>query len=763
MSVKPLWLIWLPLALILQPIGAWARPDSGPRSADGSPFQAGAPDTSHATVSFASLTGRSTPITLRDQASSSDLAISVPASETIKRASLHLLGASSASLLPRQSQLLVSLNGEPIAQISLGGKSSKIDQTIQIPPALFKAGENRLDFSATERSQEGCEAFNAPQLWTEISQRSRLSLVYADHQPPLSFAGLKAALGQENLPTDAGSGGTVDTAPNVMILYDGGLVKHPDAIMAVAQSLALLYGHDPVRVLARPLDPANLKEAQVFVGNVVLLKLASAGTGGALGAAGPRTREAILTLTRNAKGSAVLIIAAADPAILAHAARLFGSSGFAWPDQVQAAVSVPAGATIDRPAAAAGATSDSMTFQEAGFPITTEYGRKQTFGPVNFWNSRWDSHAVLYAHLAYSAGAAAGSQILVFVNGNMVGTIPLTSPVGGNYPDYKLLVPSDAMKVGENRLTLEPIFQVAAAPTVACAPHDDWHGLAVTMFSDSRIAIIGGSQVPPNNLKAISAGIYPINTIAITTPTAPVISAAATFGAKLAQVDHRSGVQMVDARPRQAEAGTLVIGPAQTLPSRLVRSARLIAAHSATAIIEQPGTSLAQALPAELRPAADWVSAVTGRLAAPTAGSGASQPGGTDPAIGDFAGAVILAVAEPVNAASPGNAAPTVVVTAENGATLQRGVATLVDRRLWTRLAGSAAVMEPGADQLQTVSASAQPFDTEAALGYFASNHPALAIFVTCVLLIVVAVLIRALVAARRRWLYPSVRSVDQR
>lgn len=719
---------------------------------------------SQTALSLSSLTGATKPISLRDQTSSYSVTVPLPASESVTDASLWLLGMNSASLVPDESQLLVSLNGEPVEQIALGAGTNKIDRKIGLPPQLFKAGANTLTFSVTQRSHQSCEAFDAPQLWTEISQRSQLFLTYSGHPPRLSFSDLRAAFNRQGLNGDTAPAAGVKITPNVMILYDAGLAQKPDAIMAAAQSISSLYEHAPVRVVARPLDAAGLEQARMFAGNVVVLKLAPPPPSkDAAVAAGPRHGAAILTLARNGQGSAVLIIAGPTPAVLARAARLVGADGFAWPNGSQAVIDVPREPRQDPPAADA-PSSNTVTFLKAGFPTATRHGPRESFGPVPFWNSRWDSHAVLYAHLAYSGGAAAGSQIEVLVNGAMVGTIPLASAVGGNYPNYRLLVPADALRVGENRLTMKPIFQLTPAPAVQCATHKRGQSLAVTMFSDSRLAIIGGSEVPPNDLAAIGAGVYPIHTIAITTPTAPVISAAATLGAKLAEVDHRANAQMVYAKAGHVPAGAIVMGPAQAFPPELARSASLVTAHSATAIIEQPGGALADPVPAKLQPVAEWVSSVVGRIAgAPANAAGTPQGGTADPAIGNFAGAMIVAIAHPRGVAAQSSAAPTVVVTAQNGATLERGVAALVTPELWARLSGSAAVIEPNAARVQTIAASARPLGTAALLGYLASNHPVLAIVATCVLLLIVVVVLRALVMLRRRWLYPSVRSVDQK
>jgi cellulose synthase operon protein B len=754
MSGRILGIACLPAILALSPALAWADPAPGLDTTQG----LDGVGTSDVTLPLSSLTGQVAPITLRNQSSDSSITIPLPADESISQGELHLLGAYSASLQGDESQLLISLNGQAVQQIPLKGGTPKIDSMITLPAAMFKPGNNVLNFSVTQKSHQDCEDFDAPQLWTQISPQSSMSLSYQNETPPLSFAQLTASLGLHSLRAMAADGTSTD--PNVMILYDAGLARTPDAIMATAQSLALLYGHRPVRVLARPLDPLDRTMAQMFPGNIVVLSLAPPdGT-----ASGPGARQASLTLARNQAGSAVLTITAPNAGVLAQAARFLGTSGFAWPDAPQALLDLP-NAGAQPPAAPSDAAPDTMSFADAGFPIQTGYGREENFGPVTFWNSRWDSHAVLNLHLAYSAGAAPGSMIVAYLNGNMIGTIPLTDPAGGTYPDYKLLMPTDAMKVGENQLVLQPVFQTQDAGAGACVPYNRGQSLSVTLFSDSWLTTVGGSVVPPNDLAAVGAGVYPINTIAISDPTADVISAAATFGAKLAQVNHRAGVKMIDALPRAPSAGTLIIGTEPNLPRGLLQSAGLVAGPAGTAgIVERRATAWTPAVPAGLGSAVAWIgNSLGGSVDTPAEAASGPVDNGAGVMVGGFAGATILAIAQPTDRDMFAASAPAMIITAKDATGLRQGVAALVDQKLWTQLAGSAAVITPGATQLQTVAAMALPLGMLAQLGYLASRYPVLAILAICSFLIVLAVVIRILVSLRRRWLHPSVKLVDQK
>lgn len=695
-------------------------------------------------------TGHERPLTLRKQSSAKSITIRLPPDKRIVRAHLHLLGVNSASLRPHESQLLVSLNGHAVQQIALDGAVPRIDHVLDLPADLFRPGPNELTFSVTQKSNQSCERFDAPQLWTKISPRSMLALTYRAKAAPLSLMQLGNLFGQG---FSQGNGG-------IMILYDSSLARAPDAIMAAAQSVALLSGgHQPVEVLAQPLTSQSLADAGTFAGNVIVLQTLPRQTKLRMSKHGSSKRHATLTLTHNPAGNVILTISATDSAALAHAARLLGLRAFAWPDAPQAVVDLPkAGRRIRRPAVY-NRTLKTISFAAAGLPVETETGRNATFKPLTFWNPDWNSHAVLYLHLAYSAGGGPGSVVQAFVNGEMVGSVPLAG-AGGAYPNYRLFIPENAMNVGKNRLTLKTVFHVHHSAAGTCGAYGNGRSLGVTIFSDSRLAIIGGSRVVANNLAAIGAGAFPVNLVAVPHPSPPVISAAATFGAKLAQVVHHGGVEMISSMPRRPIPGTVVVGTNRTLPAALLWRTGLFTNHRTIKIAEQSARLRSASAPGSPH----MMTARTNQ--APDKYVDASAATATTPnkhrgslAIGNFAGSAIIAI----SGLGFDENRPLIIITAANGAVLQSGIARLVEAEDWAQLSGKAAVIFPGATVLETVAAPIVPASAPARLGYLASRNPILAILVIWGILLMAVLAIRRLIVLRHRRLYPRVKGLDER
>lgn len=550
--------------------------------------------------------------------------------------------------------------------------------------------------------------------------------------------------------------------PKALILYQPALANNADPIMAAAQSLGLLNGRAPTHILVNPLTSLNLAVAKIFSGDVVILKLVPRLPRSQAAGTAARVQQASLSLSSGAAGNAVLTLSATDPIALAHAARLIGHSNFAWPDKEHAVISLPPTKASARRATTAAQPESTVSFKKAGLSVETETGRSSRFSPLIFWNSNWNSHAILYLHLAYSAGAAPGSMILAYVNGKMVGTIPLTNMAGGTYPDYKLLIPENAMKVGENRLVLKTVFNVRQASAIACTAHNVGRSLAATVFSDSRLTIIGGSPVKPNNLAAIRAGAYPVDVVAVPRPSPATLSAAATFGAKIAQIDHRAGIKLVSALPEKPLHGLVIFGTNRTLSRDLIQKAGLVVGRTTTALAE-PAKPSSAASPSPLKVATNLVDHVLGRpIGYLDANASVPSPKSRKVTLGNFADSVVISVDDSALPSVADNV-PVIVASAGDGAILQKGIATLVDSHEWRQLSGRISVVLLGSSELETVKAPVIPWNAEARVGYLASRNPFIAIFLLGIFLILIVVIVRFLIGLRHRRLYPSVKGVDSR
>ncbi|HET9148158.1 MAG TPA: cellulose biosynthesis cyclic di-GMP-binding regulatory protein BcsB, partial [Acetobacteraceae bacterium] len=686
------------LLLAVMPRPAAARGDAGSAAIAPRPLA-----TEAAPLSW--FVARPSQLALPNPRDSRSIALFVPPNRRIVRARLHLSGTNSAAL-PDRSSLLVSLNGSPVQQIALSGAAPAFDGRIALPAALFRPGRNELTFSAIQPPGVGCGGFSRAAPWASMAGNSAITVTYRAAGGPPALAQLPDLFGRSLIPGDS----------RLMILYDKALARSPEPIMAAAQSVALLAGRrHPIRVTAHALSAASLRKAAAFPGRVIVLKLAPK-TGSGL--AGGHAR---LRLADNTAGGAMLSVTAGSPATLAHAATLIAAYAFAWPDAPEAVIDLAGAHRQGYQRLPQNRAAQSVTFGEAGVPTGTRAGPEIRIGPVAFWNPNWNSHGVLYLHLAYSAGIAPGSVVRILVNGTMAGTVPLPSVSGGTYPDYRFLISGSAIRIGENELALAADLAPAHPSKAACGGFGP-DSSALTIFSDSRIAIIGGAPVVPNNLAAIAAGAYPVHLVALPDPSSPAISAAATFGAKLAQVTGHGGLGMVSAMPAHPPAGTVVVAITGRLPAALRRRSRLIVGHQALYIKEQPLSRSLAGFQGDLWPAKSGQDA-----SGPGSGNSDLYRWAPSVAVGNFSDSAVMAVTTPAALWIPGNERPVFVITALNGDILRRAVASMVNGDKWDQLSGQAAVISPVRETVETVAAPILPVSMTARFGYFASAYPTLA------------------------------------
>lgn len=687
------------------------------------------------------------PIVLKGRSASGDITFQVADHREVSAAELHLLGTNSASLIGGASQLLVLLNGSPLKQIPLDGSSPTIDRTIGIPPGDLRDGTNQLTLSVTQKAAQGCEAFDDPGLWTRISPKSQLSMSYRRDSVPLTLASLKSSF----------MSWQPDTS-HIFVLYDPALARAPEPIMAIARSVARADAMRAVSFVARPLDRVGKAVAQTSAATVIILKLENGA------AAGSGLDAATLSIARNPVGGVVMTIAAETPRALTGAARLIGRPGTVWPNEQSAVIRIPAATGHAQSPHAPAASPTDISFRATGLPTQTEHGRSSQFAPVTFWNPNWDSHAILYLHMAYSAGGGAGSMIQALVNGKMVNTIPLTNPDGGTYPDYKLLVPQDALKVGRNRLVLKPVFHMQHAAASACVANDFGHNLAVTVFSDSHLTIIGGAPVDKDDLAAMTTGVYPLRTIAIASPSPAAISAAATLGAKLAQVTPDQPLNLVLEPHPAAKPGVLVVGAVSRLPEQLLSASGISLVGGSPAVKEPSGRTPHVPDAADLDDVTAWLGRIFGNRAesAPTGKTGHGQA--ADATVQGFGNAAIMAVADaPAVPDAPGRLAPAIVLTAKSDAGLAQAMGKLVHTATWRQISGQAIVVAPAKSELQVLPAENVPIGPSARLGFLATRNPLTTVLAVLGTLVILILLVRTFVTLRRRRLHPSVKGVDER
>jgi hypothetical protein len=653
-------------------------------------------------------TGNSSPIAFKNERSSASFSIPIPANAHIRSVSLKLAGWNSPALLANSSTLLVSVNGTPAGIVSLDGNYPSIGEVVTLPANLFGPGYNDVTFNAFQTTGVTCEKFDDPALWTQLAATSVITITGNREAVVPSFNHLNAIFDKR----------TLSSTTTVTVLYDRAVNEAPDVLIGAAEGIGLRYDYVPVLIDAKPLNSESLSAALADPGNVVILAPDDA--------ANQKEIPAELSLQPKADGVVLKITGGINA--VRQAARLLGSDAVAWPPGANAEIWAP---SDDHLWPVKPEKSDVLYFRGLGYSTSTLTGPKLSFGPVAFWNGNWGATATITMHLSYGAGGGNGAAMDVYANNVFLESIPLTSPEGGAYQDFRISVPRNALLSGRNELRFNAVIsrhQIAGGVCVSQLPDS---GVPVTLFSDSKVEITGGGALIPDNLAALTSAQTMPGRMLITDAAPGTFSAAATIAAKLAQVGGTADMKATFPSSHENFADSILIGPLSSLPPGLLSRVGIdqdpegLAVHDLIgAVMKRKGPSSFQALP-------DWLAGPLRLKFQEILGPG--QP----IVIGYFKGAAVAAMAA-------SSTAEVVLLTAVNSDDLSQGVNTLVDYGHWSQLAGHTAVIIPGQEALAVVPASIRPVGLRSRLGYAAGQHVLLALAGFLLLVLISIGVIRA-------------------
>jgi hypothetical protein len=127
-----------------------------------------------ATIPAAEATMRPIPaaaheLTLRGELASSETAVFLSASETLRASAFRVGFSNAVSNLPDGSRLAVRINDQLIGDVQLNASARLGQATFPVPPGLLVPGYNAVRFTANQRHRVDCSVNATYELWTEIS------------------------------------------------------------------------------------------------------------------------------------------------------------------------------------------------------------------------------------------------------------------------------------------------------------------------------------------------------------------------------------------------------------------------------------------------------------------------------------------------------------------------------------------------------------------------------------------------------------------
>jgi hypothetical protein len=415
--------------------------------------------------------------------------IPIPERWQIEKATLHFSYVNSTALLPRNSRLIVLLNGRALAQVTLQPQSPVGDVVVFLPPRLLKPGYQDLEFNVIQHYTLDCEDPSAPEMWTILElDKSYVEFEYRLKPVPLRLKAVSDFLFDSRL-----------SGENRVHLVIGELSTETAELAGlVASGLAVRFDYRPVVFsVSQTLQPGM---DNVLIGGAKLVK-------GVLGGRSPEVRGSFLSLMPlpvkegaggrrggSDPGHALIVVSGEKFEQVRDAARTLASVSFPYPGtpsmEVKEIRFPPAEESQGKALLAPG---EKYAFETLGFETTTFRGVRAGSRSVevripSHFKAKSNDFFWASLHMAYGSGMRKDSVLNVFFNDKYISSIYLENPRGGIFRNYQVPIPAYQMRRGRNLLTFSP----ALTPLITGrCEYIQTENLLLTIFGDSSL------QMPP--------------------------------------------------------------------------------------------------------------------------------------------------------------------------------------------------------------------------------------------------------------------------
>jgi hypothetical protein len=691
------------------------------------------------TLTLAKMIGNETPITLNGMNSATTISLPVAQLARIESATLTLEVLPSAALNSK-SWLTVAVNGLRIGQINLGkNNGGHFSVIVPIPAHFLQSGYNTVTLMVAQHDMDHCEYPMSPELWTQIDIRnSYFTLYQVLHYPKLTLAQVGALFDPASL----------DQHPNVPIFFAGQIDKNTGTTLAyAAQGVARRYNYVPVSFSVaslgaiqkenKPKPPAKIATqipqdglplAAVLIGSYAELRPYLANS---FVLDDQKPRIILRQWGRYPARYLVMLPANTEDAQRQLALRFMLTE---LPLPARTSVMLDALILRNSPEIVPPSQLNAFQFRDLGFKSTTLTGIDAPSATLSVWNAGWKQKAQVRIHLSYAAGMSAQSALNVWINGALQGSIPLSQPQGGEYPDFAVTLPTTMLTAGWNVVRLQPIL-IPQNNGGDCKPFFPGN-LAVTLFDDSSFIFMGGGNeqyahdlsmlVEFNALKWKSGWLAGLN-IKLLNSDLSSLAAAVTLMGKLSQTAHLPLINAyVGMQPPHPSWSTITLGALQSV-SLSDRKRFGLAPLGITVSKEHIELSWLKMLPLSHRLGIEpWV---------------------TERSDFDFSHTTFAAVAAD-------SAQPEMLFAAPTTDILAQGMASAVGFSVWPQLNGTLAYWPTSGSPVITISRTADPFRNfglQLGLSVWMTQHPWYALASVLLFGVLTAVLIRWGVLTYRR------------
>lgn len=481
-------------------------------------------------------------------------------------ASLDMSVLNSIVVAPEYSELAVSINGTELGAAPIEFAAAPAPVAFEVPEGLLTAGRNRIEIAASQRHRTDCSVSSTYELWTEVYSAGTV----------LDFTGegLERIEGLGELPA-VGLNGNGAVALRFLI-PEIETTEARTAALRLSQYLALALKAPSVEITL--IDGLDGDAPQADGLTVVM------GTADAL-------PETLAEFSDQAAGGPLAGIAEWD-----GGGNTLVVSGPNWnavemaarslmPDTTESAVDL-GGLRSDLPDSIPVISGrSSVALSALGVDTVAFNGRRYHTAlrfalPADFYAEMY-SEAELVLNAAYSSVVLPGSQLEIYVNGQIASVIPILTTDGGAFRNSRLRIPMTNFRPGINDMYIETVL--LTQEDAVCPPGLSGRAAARFLFSsESEISFPDFGRIAQYpNLSALAGTGMPyaeIGEVPMFVGTGrESVQAAMMLMGRLAL----SSGRVIEARSVSADAldpgaNAIVVAPMEEFSPELLTRARIV-------------------------------------------------------------------------------------------------------------------------------------------------------------------------------------------
>lgn len=488
-------------------------------------------------------------------------------------AHLELSLLNSIVVAPEYSELVVTINGTELAATPIAYVDGPSPIAIEVPPGVLTTGRNRIEIAANQRHRTDCSVSSTYELWTEIHGTGTVLELQGEKLGRIAQLDQLPAIGLN-------ANGATELRFFVPQLD---IPEARTAALRLAQHLALALKAPAVEItLIEDFEEMPATGAlTIILGTAGSLPEPVAELSGQAGSgplAGVVGQESLPN---------TIVVSGPDWGAVEVAARSIGA--LAQPPDGNLG-----GMRVDLADAVPVITGRSIIpLSELGVDTVEFNGRRYHTAlrfalPADFYANMY-SEAELFLDAAYSAAVLPGSQLDIYVNGQIAAVVPFLRLEGGTFRNSRLRIPMTNFRPGINELHVETIL--LTGEDEICPPGLSGRAAPRFLFSaDSQLAFpeFGRIAQYPDLSALAGTGAPYADGVGVPIALAGGDSSVRSAMMLLSRLALSSGrvieTTVVDAQALNPAENALIVGPMTALPSDLLARGRIVGLDATGAV-----------------------------------------------------------------------------------------------------------------------------------------------------------------------------------